>query len=448
MERTKKRSWFRRFVDCIERNVGPDMTEIISEDNPSHHTARHPKKTSGILKGREDLCCFGILFGICLFVFLSILIISLYASDNSIKKDHLDKIIHREHVEDTGKGREESQPVIREKLTSIPDMISLLHLLEFNTSDSVPQLFGNKCREIEDAELVMGRTNHGTSLPFLLSVLCAIVHRDSGCTGTTNTITPRLVNASLLNDVFRVNYGIEDINPLAIHDIKYVRKKMLEMSDIQFFQVSLSKEEPVFILEDVCVITYKDELGLCYHYLNPEIEHDDETDYTGSIYGDSYILDTVLGFRSDGEQILEGDDMFVHNGVDPRKKSHQFVKVMSDNFKFLGTHSIKLPIPIVVKYQPLFPDDYVIASNIDSLNGIESKKDVLQKYIDSYQESVSETLMEQPTNKHVWMKQVLNRKKVAYPSKERGFHVHTTTKILNGDYLPRSLFDKQETKVK
>ena len=266
--------------------------------------------------------------------------------------------------------------------------------------------------------------------------MCQVLHQDSGCKDNPRAIAPRTVNASLLASKFLLYSGRQDSGS---GSVQIDTSSPSIISEIQGFTelmftgvtragvVETESRRYDYILEDICVITYKDSKGICYHYFDPELKTpgDDERPMTvasnvekvshgaDTLYEDSTVsttmramtsvFTTIMNVPDDDTDGLQPPPMSLHNnrvhyysdyhatgkgGDAPSPSSTKkwyemrdrdpvtLLTITSRFFPFLGRHTVKVFVPIIFQYQPLIEFEYVYAEILDGMiaKGSEAQK--------------------------------------------------------------------------
>jgi hypothetical protein len=185
----------------------------------------------------------------------------------------------------------------------VSEIVSEMTISSFSgSSQDTGDLFTRECRELSDTEIMRGFSTAGTDLSILLKTMCVILHEDAGCVthgiNSGAAISPKIVNATVLVAAYlksrdRVPLSVDQITPGNLFsDIALGKKRrhssgaadssggqrtdvvndMIAFSGglvVQSWPIDHDSTQFHFSLEDLCVVTYKDGNGICYHYLNP-----------------------------------------------------------------------------------------------------------------------------------------------------------------------------------
>lgn len=415
-------NWFGRFVskrtDSVVLGSGVYGDERLTEEGEGAgekgivnrvldritHTKR--RYTNTLFKQRGDRVCFTFCLGIAFYILFSVLIANWFVSNGGDENDltKLSPILHGSHDEMT------------QKRTGV-SLANLLSLNVYREKSHLPSLFGVPCRKVSNQELVRGKSYSGTSLPLLLEVMCQIVHQDAGCKGSPRSIAPRLVNASELATRFMMDTGrpLQSNVPLDTSSPTVIGE-MHAFSDLMFEESKSESPRIDYTLEDLCVITYQDAKGLCYHYFNPEIKLTSGESMSMTVSSNivqtpqfvepavaSTIETSVRALTSVFTSIMSEEDQIKHEpvlpkverdiyyyqGTDTSKISggyvrswfdigdsdpHTMLTITSIFFPFLGRHMVRMAVPIIFQYQPLVDQEHVHAEALDDMIERESKR--------------------------------------------------------------------------
>ena len=362
---------------------------------------------SRMFRKKGDRCCFIACSVVLLYLIFSVLVWRLFVQDIALDLDSLPAMIHARHDSSGGV-----------KSVSF-GIASLLSLARYDDSDRLPGILNTKCRHLKPNEIMRGLTFSGTSLPILMEVMCQVLHQDTGCEGNPRAISPRLVNVSLFVEKFIENSGrrlrrgdfIDTTHPSVISE-------MNRFADITFEYAPMSPgndDVGTYVLEDVCMITYKDEKGLCYHYLNPQtkslkgfrplsanINGEGEKKGKNLLGSTMAVVSSTISaitssatqeysskknkegrrIESDQDSIQQRTGVFFYDqllldrvdesgGIDPYDYTgnsvSKLVTLTNQFFPFLGKHSVEVSTPIIFQYQPLIDDEFRYAERIDAV---------------------------------------------------------------------------------
>lgn len=436
--------------------LGDSEPVIDAEEDPQsfkHHTDAFKKR---FFRKNGDTCCF--IVGICVVAYLigSTAVVSLNSNNNVIDLDKVSRVLHGSHeggeIEDASK-----------------TMAAMLSYNVFDNPGDVPSVYNTRCRKIENQELITGKTFQGTSLPFLLEVMCQVIHQDTGCTGTSKGIIPRAVNASLLAKEFFRTTG-RGVQTMHHFNTQNIGKEISAFSDLYFFSTdSIGKKVPQrhqqftdgvdvtpppdvittkhYLLEDLCLITYKDTNGICYHYFNPDLKS--RSDHGGRMVATEKPKEEANGgfFSGSGTMLADlADSVLQHADPGARKNTeeHTMLTIRSQLFLFLERHIVKIGIPVVLQYQPLIEGDYAIALKIDELSTLsERDEEAIAKAITYYDRALASMLLS-PSRDTMWMRSSPSPVTFGLPPGSRAYQLAILSQILEGQYLPTSLFDKEQ----
>jgi hypothetical protein len=378
-----------------------------------------------------------------------------------------------------------------------------LSLNEYNTSYDLSHIMNTKCRRLTNQEIVRGRTYGSTSIPLLLETMCQVLHQDGGCKGAPRAVVPRMVNATrLAQQLILQSPRAPGVDTYLDTNTPGVIREIQEFSDLYFeLAPHVSEKGEIrylnYILEDLCIITYKDEKGICYHYINPEIKSTDgggdkhmivlhnilspdkasvgegaiggDPDYTSTMANALNTLSNNIaamaasGSKQSGGKSGDGDtsEGNLPGRVDMGGK-YTLLTITSRFFPFLGTHVVKIGVPIIFQYQPLVENEFVHVEALDNLiekkydiddngtggisNGVASPTNVreadaleIEKLIRDYETYVMSKLTVSAEDM-LWLHYTPLPATIGLSSRVRGYQLAMMTRILEGRYLNPSLF--------
>jgi len=456
-------------MDFIRRFISARTDHVIlgeRESNLENGPGIHNQTTTGVFgksvhtryttfkqqwfRQKGDICCF--VFGIIVVVYLigGSLPSSVYKNSDTIDLDTLGRLLHARHDDDND-DKDDAQT-----------MADMLSISSFETPQDLPAFYNSKCRKITDQELIRGKTFQGTSLPFLLQVMCQVLHRDAGCQGSSRGIIPRVVNATLLaheffrttgRDIKMINYfntqnqrvsnEIETFSDLHFFSTETVGSRMRHVS-YDTGQMEMPEHMTQYILEDLCLITYKDARGLCYHYFNPELKSLSPEGYTrpnaydnvGDANKGNFFADTLTG-------IVDSVDTMMQQGYaqpeTPRSKV-TMLTIKSQIFSFLGRHIFKLFVPVIFQYQPIIEKDYEYTLQLDKLDpSSDATDEETVRVILNYKRDIATKLLS-PMEDDLWMRSSPATATFGLSSSTRAYQLAMMADILQGVYLSPEYF--------
>ncbi len=393
---------------------------------------------------RGDLgCCIGISI-IVLYILFTTFFGILYTNGNTIDLTKLGRLLHGSH--DAGEEGE----------SDAKTMADMLRFAEYTDPETLPPLYNTKCRKVTDQEIIKGRTYQGTSLPFLLQVLCQVIHQDAGCTGSSRGIVPRAVNASLLMQEFFKTTG-RDPGMMQYFDTKSptITREIEEFSDLHFFGVGSGTHEQHYMLEDLCLITYKDDKGICYHYFNPDLKSLPEKNMPmisndkGS--GSEEPKGADGGFFSTAFNDIAGgmENILGNAGQSKEEKDlHVMLTVRSRIFSFLGAHIVKIFVPVIFQYQPIVEGDFGFAMKLDSMSitDKDEQEESIAETILEYEEALNGKLLS-PEKDAMWMRSSPSAATFGISPGPRAYQLAMMSQVLEGQYLSPEFFETPEQQL-
>jgi hypothetical protein len=456
---------------------------------------------------------------VCLLVFMLFLVCGasglFYTYKNqgdrkTIDLSQLPPLLHGDHTDGGGGGGVSSNDPY--SVSTAAKLAQYLSLNEYNTSYDLSHIMNTKCRRLTNQEIVRGRTYGSTSIPLLLETMCQVLHQDGGCKGAPRAVVPRMVNATrLAQQLILQSPRAPGVDTYLDTNTPGVIREIQEFSDLYFeLAPHVSEKGEIrylnYILEDLCIITYKDEKGICYHYINPEIKSTDggggkqhmivlhnilspdtvsvgegaiggDPDYTSTMANALNTLSNNIaamatsGSKQTGSESGNDGDGSGGGGPLPGGRvdmggKYTLLTITSRFFPFLGTHVVKIGVPIIFQYQPLVENEFVHVEALDNLiekkydtddnktgggisnnGGVASPPNVreaddaleIEKLIRDYETYVMSKLTVSAEDM-LWLHYTPLPATIGLSSRVRGYQLAMMTRILEGRYLNPSLF--------
>lgn len=357
-----------------------------------------------------------------------------------------------------------------------------LKLITFEDSASVPSVFLNECRFVSELERLQGRSSRGTDLPLLLEVLCQMAH-DQGSHSQPFALTPRLINATLLAQAFarKMGWPLSQINTAS----RKVSDEIMK-SELLFFEKTFPLPEPLdtllktsfgaktkepgsetintqdlYILEDLCVVTFKDPLGICYHYFNPEVITLEEHTNKQPSAANTGLFDSLDNGAFGIQEVWEQATKKISEVPGFFGLGLSSLTVQSEVFKFLGKHTMIVPSTLYLSYNPLVAGEHEFINNVDyhrlnpdlhtspetdvkDMTILRNQpvtfvdKQEMESHIRAYHTHVASKLTA-PGHDQIWFGTVPQKETIAIHNKDRKAQLSILLKVLDGTYLSSAL---------
>jgi hypothetical protein len=104
-------------------------------------------------------------------------------------------------------------------------------------------------------------------------------------------------------------------------------------------------------------------------------------------------------------------------------------------FPFIGKRVIGVPVPALVKYQPLVEREYMHAKKMDEIMLIDNRDDTTDVRFKEAVEKYEKEVIDKLEGDDLWIPIVPSRVTIGLPPRDRTYQLVVLTKIINGEYF-------------